>query len=218
MRITRLVSLTLALTAVISLVACGQPERTPIKQSTSTSKNRPAHPKKNKEPTTKTTSSKTSKKVTSKKVSNEQQMNFAQIQRGNYQSLAGQWTMVANGVNKHDETGIHYESGGSGQLQVSTNQLTDGQMKLSGQTLTDNDGQHALTFKLTKEHALLATLTEDASINWTITFYPKGTSDDFLKTVGLAHNSQSLISVWTSNNSYTEIFAQVPANQPTANQ
>lgn len=49
--------------------------------------------------------------------------------------------MVANGVNKHDETGIHYGSGGSGQLQVSTNQLTDGQMKLSGQTLTDNDGQ-----------------------------------------------------------------------------
>lgn len=142
------------------------------------------------------------------KKSDKQAMDFAQIKRGNYRSLTGTWTQVISGVNKHDGTGTQYESVEKGKLSVSANHLRAQGVKLSGQTLTDQNGNQPLTFKQTTQDALIASVPNDAAISWAVTFYPKGTSDDFLKQIGWANSPQNLISIWTSNNSYTQVFAQ----------
>ncbi|ARN92611.1 hypothetical protein AZI11_06730 [Levilactobacillus brevis] len=198
----RLITLTLLFGTLGTLAACSaKPEASTSGKSSTSSRVA------KKSATSKQASSKASSSQPSKATTN-QAMNFAQIRHGNYTSLAGEWTEVANGVNRHNGTGIQYESGGSEKLKITANRITASEVRLAGQTLTNTDGDNSpLIFKQTKQGALTASLGQEAAINWEVTFYPKHTTDDFLTQVGLANSSQNLISVWTSNNSDTQVYA-----------
>lgn len=138
-------------------------------------------------------------------------MNLAQIQKGDYSSLAGTWTEVRTGANRHDATGIDYTDGGTDPITMTKNKIVNGQMSIQGQTLTDADGRKNLIFQ-TKDHVLTASLADPSvAINWSVSFYPKGTTDANKEEIGAVGNDRNLIVIWTSNNSYTQVFAQGPA-------
>lgn len=136
-------------------------------------------------------------------------MDFEQIKAGDYSSLAGDWQEISTGANAHDGTGTAYQTGGQDTLTVTSNLITDTAMKLQKTTLTDNNGSHPITFS--EASGVLTASLADADttpINWSVTFYPKGTTNEFKLATDSDTNSKNLLVIWTSNNSYTEIFAQ----------
>lgn len=159
-----------------------------------------------------TTTSQSVKKASAKKSSTKKDktMNLTQIKKGNYSSLAGDWTEIRSGRRGQ------YTDGGDAQLSISANKISDGQISMQGQTLTDNVGSHDLSFQ-TKNNVLTTLLKDSAPVatNWSVSFYPKGTTDNSKKQVGAVPNDQNVIIIWTSNNSYYEVFAQDSTSQAT---
>ncbi|MCI2017388.1 MAG: DUF6287 domain-containing protein, partial [Lactobacillus sp.] len=100
-------------------------------------------------------------------------LDLAQIQKGNYQSLKGQWTQIANATNFHNGTQTGYQAGGHAKMAVTKATLTAAEVKLAGGKLVDANGEHPLSFKSTGQ-ALTALLQDSANvaINWAVTFYP----------------------------------------------
>ncbi|SMS14239.1 DUF6287 domain-containing protein [Levilactobacillus zymae] len=217
MTLKYLTTIALIGSALGTLTACGSTKKAAPTASSSTSTSRVSSTSQSvKHASTTTTSSATKQHQTTTPA--KQVMKFAQIKRGDYRSLTGTWDEVVTGVNQHDETGISYQSVLGTKLDVTANRIRADEVQLAGQTLTADQKNHPLVFKTTAEHALVAQMADaaDTAINWTVTFYPKGSSDAFLKEIGWAHSSQNLISFWTSNNSYTQVYAQRPAHPATA--
>jgi hypothetical protein len=142
-------------------------------------------------------------------------MNLTQIQAGNYSSLLGTWTGVAYAVNPQDGTGEQWKAGSSGSLStlsVSNDKIVYGNgdfLVIQGNTLKDSAGSHTLSFK-NNGGSLDASLTdEDVAINWSVSFYPKGVTNDIEPNNGVKiDNTKNLILIWTSNNGLAEVFAQ----------
>lgn len=155
-------------------------------------------------------SSKSSAATSSKSVSSStsaNKMNFDQITNGDYTTLQGNWKEVGYAAKGSDENQL--TAGSSDSLTVSADQIKNGDMSVEGNKLTDNNGSHGLKFS-TKDNILTVELrdADTASINWTVTFYPKGTFNKFTTDNGSVGNKQNLIVIWTSNNSYEEVFAE----------
>ncbi|GAJ26840.1 hypothetical protein JCM15457_1791 [Liquorilactobacillus sucicola DSM 21376 = JCM 15457] len=144
----------------------------------------------------------------SKAESTTKQMDFSQIQQGNYASLLGNWQEVAISGNHHDGTGSRWEeSQGTDTLEITKDKLANGSLTLQGNSLNDGTAR-PVTFTQ-KDGYLNANLADQSvAVNYAIYFYPKGIAmsgfgDDVPASID---NSKNRIVIWTSNNSYTEVF------------
>lgn len=144
-------------------------------------------------------------------------MNLTQIKKGDYSSLLGNWTQIGyQSPMLAERPGMRVIEGGTGSLNISKNTITSDSISIRDQALTDNAGSHNLSFQ-TKDNVLTANLNDQSvAINWSVTFYPKGTTNDFKTASGPIGNNQNIIAIWTSNNNYTEIFTQNATKQVAA--
>lgn len=142
-------------------------------------------------------------------------MNLKQIQAGNYSSLLGNWKGVAYAVNPHNGTGEQWKAGTPYTLSVSSDKIKDGSgdFVIQENTLKDNAGSHTLSFE-NNGGSLVASLTdENVAINWAVYFYPKGVKNDIQTNNKVKiDNTKNLIVIWSSNNGFTEVFAQSSAS------
>lgn len=127
-------------------------------------------------------------------------MNFEQIKMGDYGSIAGDWKLVKATAKNGDITDSTQVT-----LTVSKDSLSDGQITVNSSGLTDNNGNHQLNYQK-GQGALVANLANDAAINYTVKFYPTGTTNEY------NNGSKNIIVIWTSNNNYTEVFEQENSN------
>ncbi|GAB5051555.1 DUF6287 domain-containing protein [Pediococcus ethanolidurans] len=204
----KVMNLIFAIMAMVMLAACKNQNQKQSSSKTATTTSR------SKSNTSKKKSSNRSKKVAQssssvkKNFSESTTMNFEQIKQGDYSGLQGTWTELAH------KTGKTFVKGGTDTLSVLNESMVNGPTKVQKQTLTDIDGEHALVFK-TKDNILTASLSdENVAVNWTVKFYPKGTTSQYQTNDNAGKNSQNLIVIWTSNNSYTEVFAQTSTKVP----
>lgn len=208
---------TTGLTACSSSQSKQQDSSNKTKATSISSKNKSSHKDsvkhESKQSSDKAANLQTSKKntgsePTSKVESTTKQMDFSQIQQGNYESLLGIWQEVAVSGNHHDGTGSSWEvSQGTDTLEITKDELTNGSLTLQGGNLNDGTAR-PVTFAQ-KDGYLSASLTDQSvAINYAIYFYPKGVvmsnwGDDTPTSID---NSKNRIVIWTSNNSYTEVF------------
>lgn len=137
-----------------------------------------------------------------------QEMNFSQIQQGDYESLLGTWQEAAVSVNRQDGTGSHWDVPQGDTLIVSKDKLVNGTLSLQGNILNDGTNNNDVVFSQTNGYLTADLVDESVAINYSIYFYPKGISmSDFDKDIPTTvDNSKNRIIIWTSNNSYTEVF------------
>lgn len=188
----KILYLFLTLVSSISLVAC----TTPQKESDNKSK---------------TTQSSTKKETKKSILSDEKKksMDFSKISLGDYSSLEGDWKEILVGANHvPGKTGMQYTKGGSDILSISRGVILNNAVYIYNKTLTDNNNSQNLVFK-EKNNVLYGSLEDQSSaINWSITFYPKGTTTEYDADNKTGKNSVNLIVLWTSNNQLTQVFAQ----------
>lgn len=133
-------------------------------------------------------------------------MNFYRIRMGDYSSLVGSWKEVAEGTNFHKGKGFEWlKQTSNAKLSVSNTRMSDGQFTLSGSEaeskITDNGQSGMVTFEEKDSLQLNAAV---GVMNWMITFYPKNAT---IKDAPAGiDSSKEHIEVWTSNNSFTEVF------------
>lgn len=207
---------TLILVLMLSLAACGNNDNTSSNNSSVSINAATSSDESSVSSQSSSVSSSTSMGVSTNTSSPTQDiqgtgMNFTQIQAGNYSSLLGTWTGVAYAVNPQDGTGEQWKAGSLSTLTVSSDKIVydKGEMVMKGNTLKDNDGPHTLSFK-NNGGSLDASLTdEDVAINWYVTLYQKGVTNDIEPNNGVKiDNTKNLILIWSSNNGIAEVFAQ----------
>ena len=131
------------------------------------------------------------------------EMNFTQIQAGDYSSLLGTWTEVAYSDNKFDGSGQQWHAGPFANpdvLSVSTDKIVYYHaIVMQGNTITDEAGSHLLEFTIYKG-SLGADLADPyTTINWAVTFYPKGIANDIETNNSVKiDNTKNLIVIWYS--------------------
>lgn len=218
--------ITTSLLLLVTLAACGQSadSKTGSASSKSTSVSRKTSKKKQSSSATATGSvklnqsaSSTKKETATKATITAKQtvgssMDLAKIKQGDYHQLVGTWHQIATAYNRSDSHGMRYRAGGDGLLTVGDSSMTNGSMTLRTNELTDDAGSHPINYKLDK--GILDVSLSDAdkvAINWGVTFYPKGTTNEFKTDANSKKNTENLIKIWTSNNQYTEVFAQSTA-------
>lgn len=143
------------------------------------------------------------------------EMNFTQIQAGDYSSLIGTWIEVAYADNPFDGSGVQWHAVKSGAaphtLSVSTDKIVynDSAMVMQGNTITDKAGSHLLSF-VNNEGSLSADFADaNTAINWAVTFYPKGIANEIQPNNGVKiDNTKNLIDIWYSGMQNEIIFAQ----------
>lgn len=118
---------------------------------------------------------------------------------------------MAYAVNPQNGTGEQWKAGSLTTLSVSSDKIVygNGNLVIQGNTLKDSAGSHTLSFE--KNGGFLdASLTDqDVAINWSVSFYPKGVTNDIEPNNGVKiDNTKKLIVIWTSNNGLTAVFAQ----------
>ena len=198
---------------VATLAACGQDKSGTTKSADTTAKSSQTTKKSGSAKQSSTSSS--AKTATSQstaqtnKTTGNATMNFNQIKAGNFSGLVGDWSQIGTGYNRHDAHGMRYKTGGKDQLSVSKTTLTNGTgMTLHGNTLTDDAGDHPLIYQVKNNVLTVSMKDAESAINWTVTFYPKGTTSEYRDDSKASKNTKNIVVVWTSNNSYTQIFAQ----------
>ncbi|MDV7757854.1 DUF6287 domain-containing protein [Liquorilactobacillus mali] len=137
-----------------------------------------------------------------------EQMNLSQIQLGNYESLLGNWKEVAISVNRQDGTGSHWEASNGDTLSVTKDKILNGSLSLQKSNLNDGNNDNAVVFSEENGYLAADLENENVAINYAIYFYPKGVvmtnwGNDLPVAID---NSKNRIVIWTSNNSYTEVF------------
>jgi len=143
-------------------------------------------------------------------------MNFTQIQAGDYSSLLGTWTVMAYSDNRFDGTGQQWYTGESGarsqSLSVSADKIdyNTSAMIVQGDTLTDYLGESYLLEFSEYEGSLSADLVDKVTaINWAITFIPKGAEYDLEPNDGVQiDNTKNLIVIWYSGMRTLTVFGQ----------
>lgn len=144
------------------------------------------------------------------------EMNFTQIQAGDYSSLLGTWKEVAYADNPFDGTGAQWHAGTSGAaphtLSVSTDKIVynDSAMVMQGNTITDHAGSHLLSFTNNGCSLNADFADSNTAINWAVTFYPKGIANEIQPNNGVKiDNTKNLIDIWYSGMQVEIIFAQI---------
>ena len=134
-------------------------------------------------------------------------MNFTEIKSGNYHSLIGEWHEIAYGYNAKDGNGYQQFAGGEEEIQITPTTISAAGIILEKDSLKVGNDTHKLTF--TEDNNILrAEISESVPINWGMTFYPAGTTEEFKLQPEDTTNTVNIITVWTSNNSSQQIFAQ----------
>lgn len=148
------------------------------------------------------------------------EMNFYQIETGDYSALIDSWKEVAEGVNPEDGTGFHWGPIKAGyRFTISKNQLSDSQIIFNRNNLgvskiseIDSTGKLRgdsleVRFSNKVSFAIGDALIADASTgprNYTITFLPKGSRvNDWPSGINTAKEH---IEIHTSNMSFSEVF------------
>ncbi|WP_158069003.1 DUF6287 domain-containing protein [Latilactobacillus sakei] len=129
-------------------------------------------------------------------------MNFTQIQAGDYSNIAGQWQLSSRQAKGREMTIDNAKP-----LAITNDQLTSDSMTLSKAGLKDNTGLHPVNFK-TVNGGLAVLLADSVATNWSVTFYPIGTSTEYGLEAGSTTNSKNVIVIWTSNMSLTDVYVQ----------
>ena len=143
------------------------------------------------------------------------EMNLTQIQAGDYSSLLGTWTLAYYAKNPFDGTGMQWYAGVpdnvTATLYVSTDKISfnDSAMVVQGDTLTDNAGSHLLSFVINGGFLDAELADANTTINWAVTFYPKGAANDLNPNNGVEIDStKNLIAIWYSGMQVETVFAQ----------
>lgn len=138
-------------------------------------------------------------------------MDFEQIVTGDFSSIAGTWYEVAYG-NNHvlGEEGTQYEIGENRPISVTSQKIDAVNMTVEGKTLTDNIGDHELKFTEKDGHLYASLVDQTVAINWSISFYPVGTTNAFSTDTKSEMNTQNLIVIWSSNMNQTRVFSEQP--------
>lgn len=150
----------------------------------------------------------------SKQDTRYKKMNFKQIQAGDYSSLLGTWKEVAYADNRFDGSGTQWHAGTSAipdTLSVSTHKIVynHSAMVMHGNKITDEDGSHLLEFTNYKGSLSADLADADTTINWSVTFYPKGIANDFKPNNGVKiDNTKNFIDIWYSGMQEEMVFAQ----------
>lgn len=210
----------LGLVSVLMLGACNQGKTsTSSSETVSTSTTKTKQSSSLEESTTSSNMEQTSSSESSEVT--EMSMDFAQIQQGDYSSLQGSWEEVAVSLNRHDGTGNTWIEGQNEQIEISQNQIVDGNMTISGSVLHDGENKN-LSFR--QADGYLAADSDDGAIIWNVYFYPKGVAladwgEEIPETID---TSKERIVIRTSNNNYIQVFQKsdeaVSNLQPTASQ
>ncbi|WP_436666602.1 DUF6287 domain-containing protein [Latilactobacillus sakei] len=129
-------------------------------------------------------------------------MNFTQIQAGDYSNIAGQWQLSSRQAKGREMTIDNAKP-----LAITNNQLTSDSITLSKAGLKDNVGLHPVNFK-TVNGSLAVLLADSVATNWSVTFYPVGTSTEYGLEAVNTTNSKNVIVIWTSNMSLTDVYVQ----------
>lgn len=192
----------LSVIAILTLAACGQAQ---IKApQTSHNKNAKvastSHPKSASHSTTSRVAK--SDSTTSQTPAKQTGMNLTQIQASDYSNIAGQWQLSSRQAKGREMTIDNAKP-----LAITNNQLTSDSITLSKAGLKDNAGLHPVNFKTTNGH-LAALLADSVAINWSVTFYPVGTSTEYGLEAVNTTNSKNVIVIWTSNMSLTDVYVQ----------
>lgn len=144
-------------------------------------------------------------------------MNLTQIQAGDYSSLLGTWIEVAYADNPFDGSGQQWHAGTSAiprTLSVSTDKIVfnHSAMVMQGNTITDEAGSHLLKFVNNEGHLSAYFADAYTTINWAVTFYPKGIANEIQPNNGVKiDNTKNLIGIWYSGMQNEIIFAQTNA-------
>jgi hypothetical protein len=142
------------------------------------------------------------------------EMNLTQIELGDYSSLLGTWTQVAYMDSAFDGTGVQWRVGDEANrrsiLSVSTDKIAFNgtAMIIQGNTLTDDNGCHLLSF-VNHGSSLFADTDVMSSIYWSIDFYPKGIANNLdPDNVAQIDNTKNLIVILYNGMRVLTVFAQ----------
>lgn len=141
-------------------------------------------------------------------------IDLMQIQVGDYSSLLGIWKEIAYADNQFDGTGQQWHMGRSdtvsSTLSVSSDKIdfNESAMIIQGNTLTDGMGSHLLSF--VNDGTLLDAYADSTTaIYWSVTFYPKGVTNNLEPNNDVQIDStKNIIVVWYSGMQVLTVFGQ----------
>lgn len=166
---------TVSLLSLLALTACGNKTSDTSSKKESTSITKPA------KSSEKISSSDSSGKKAQASSQVKEGMDLEQIKAGNYAGLQGEWYELGHGRNYiPGKSGTNYKPGGNDVLTITNDTISASGMSVSGRTLTDDNGEHSLKFS--ESDGILKATLQDASkvaVNWSVTFYPKGSTTAF---------------------------------------
>lgn len=144
-------------------------------------------------------------KNTAKSNNSDNKMNFDQIEQGNYSSLAGTWKSTKIVVRDGGEDKVNTENPITLAVTPDAIQMMGGdKVVVNKDGLSYNDDLHPLNFQKT-QNSLTGSL-DDAQINWSVSFYPAGSTDFVINGEKQAPSSKNLIVFWRSGMSTTMVF------------
>lgn len=144
-------------------------------------------------------------KNTAKSNNSDNKMNFDQIEQGNYSSLTGTWKSTKIVVRDGGEDKVNTENPITLAVTPDAIQMMGGdKVVVNKDGLSYNDDLHPLNFQKT-QNSLTGSL-DDAQINWSVSFYPAGSTDFVINGEKQAPSSKNLIVFWRSGMSTTMVF------------
>lgn len=134
-------------------------------------------------------------------------MNFYQIENGDYSGLIGSWKEISEGGSMHDGQGVRELPLTGQKLNITKYKINDSQVSMTQKDggityFTDQTGSEPATFDESDSLSVEATI---GSQIYMIEFYPKGVPMAEEKD----NSSKERIMIHSSNDSYYEIFERV---------
>lgn len=141
-------------------------------------------------------------------------MNVDQIQNGDFSSLIGSWKETASASNNlAGATGTQWSQDSASlgsSLTVSADQITDEGITLKGNhIIVSGDGPSDVTYTSTNGVVNANLADQMAAINYSVSFYPKGTRCSMDMNNGVNDDTtKNRIVFWSSNNQSTQYFVE----------
>lgn len=162
---------------------------------------------------TDTSSISTTDSGTTQENTQDTEMDFTQIQAGDYSSLLGTWKEIAYADNRFDGTGIQWHTTMPDRdlpiLSISTDKIDISGIIMQGNTFTDRMGEsYPLSFE-NYGNSLDAHTDFNAPIYWSVEFFPKEVENNLEPNNGVQiDNTKNLIVVYYSGMRSVTVFAQ----------
>lgn len=148
-------------------------------------------------------SSQSSAQSVSKPKPENKKMDFAQIEKGNYSSLQGNWQLVKAIGRNQDVTDTADDT-----LTITPNLLKTSAMSLTAAGLKDQNGSNKVKYTLKGDSLVMSLKDESVAINWAVYFYPAGATNFEVNGEKQTPPTKNTIVVWTSNGNYSEVYEQ----------